>query len=107
MVTNISFIISLPHTVPLKTFSSPLFLNHTLIFNWIAASSFTPTNQIHHIPLIAYCLAYTGLPKTPNQYILTLKMATTMSAKQLDNVQHSLQLTPTCQSFTVNKRAKT
>jgi hypothetical protein len=94
MVMKTSFVTSSHHNVPLKTYSSPLFLNHMLITNWIAARSSTPANQIHHIPLTAYCLPYIRLRKVPNQYIFSQKMATTMSVKMLDNFQHSMQLIP-------------
>jgi hypothetical protein len=47
------------------------------------------TNQIRHSPLAAYFLHFTGLRKTPNKHIFTLKMATAMSVETLDNFQHS------------------
>jgi hypothetical protein len=42
--------------------------------------------------LYTQCLPYIRLPKTPDHYIFTLKMATVMFAGTLDNFQHSMRL---------------
>jgi hypothetical protein len=52
------------------------------------------TKQIGGVGERASCLLYTRLPKTPNQYTFTLKMATVMFAETLDNLQHSTRLVP-------------
>jgi hypothetical protein len=52
------------------------------------------TNQLHHIKLTGYCLPYIRLPKTTNQYMYTLKMATSVFAETSDNFQHSTRLIP-------------
>jgi hypothetical protein len=54
---------------------------------------FCSTIQHHHTLLATYCLPYIGLPKSPNHYTFTLKMATAMLAETLDNTQHSTRLT--------------
>jgi hypothetical protein len=61
---------------------------------------FRSTNQHNQIQLLAYCLPYIRLPKTPNHYRFTLKMATAMSAETMDNFQHSTQLIPESRSCT-------
>jgi hypothetical protein len=48
----------------------------------------------------AYCLPYIRLPEVPNQHVVTLKMATAVFAKTLDNFQHLMQLIPKSQSVT-------
>jgi hypothetical protein len=46
---------------------------------------FRSTNQHHQIQHFTCCLPYVRLPKTPNLYIFTLKMATAMFAETLGN----------------------
>jgi hypothetical protein len=62
----------------------------------VLASSplFRSTIQHHQIQLATYCLPYIRLPKMPNHYILTLKMATAIFAETLDNFQHWTLLIP-------------
>jgi hypothetical protein len=58
-----------------------------LFFHWIAARfSAPPISIIKSNLLPTVCLI--RLQKTPNFYILTLKMATAMFAETLDNSQH-------------------
>jgi hypothetical protein len=40
------------------------------------------------------------LPKSPNHYTFTLKMANAMFAETLYNTQHSTRLTPESRSYT-------
>jgi hypothetical protein len=70
--------------------SSP-FLNHVFVSDWIAARSSTPPIATDH-------LLYIRLPKTLNQYKLSLKMATEMFVETLDSLQHSTRLIPENQS---------
>jgi hypothetical protein len=55
---------------------------------------FCSTNQHHQTQHATYCLPYIRLPKMPNHYSFTMKMATAVFAKMLDNSQHLMQLTP-------------
>jgi hypothetical protein len=86
-VTKPSSVISSPHHVSKKNFSSPLFLEHVLISHWIAARSSAPA-----ISTIKSNSPHAA--KTPNHYIFTLKMTATMFDETLDNSQHSTQLIP-------------
>jgi hypothetical protein len=54
------------------------------------------------IPTRRQLLALYRASKKSNYYILTLKMATEMSAKTLDNFQHSTPLIPESRSYTLN-----
>jgi hypothetical protein len=49
-----------------------------------------------------YCLLYIRLPKTPNHYIFTLKMATEMFVETVGNFQHSTWLIPESWSCALN-----
>jgi hypothetical protein len=56
MVNKASFITSSPHHVFLNFFSSPLFLSHVLICNWIAARSSAPAiSTIKSNPSLIAC----------------------------------------------------
>jgi hypothetical protein len=46
-------------------------------------------------------LPHTAYPETPNHCTFTLKMGTSMFVETLDNSQHSTQLTPESQSYTL------
>jgi hypothetical protein len=50
-----------------------------------------------------YYLPHIRLPKRPNHYTFTLKMATAMFAETLDNFQHSTRLIPEGRSCTIFK----
>jgi hypothetical protein len=62
---------------------------------------FPSTNQHRQIQLATYCLPYIKLPKTPNQYILTLKMVTAMFA-ETDKFHSSTRLSSESRSCTLN-----
>jgi hypothetical protein len=55
------------------------------------------------IPLTIYHLIYIWLPRTPNQYRFTLKMATAILSEMLYNLQHSTRLIPENRSQTGSK----
>jgi hypothetical protein len=86
--TRTSLITPFPHLhAPLPLDSSPFLRS---------------TNQHHQIQLTTHSLAYIWLPKTPNLYTFTLKMANAMLVETLDNSEHSTRLIPESQSYTLN-----
>lgn len=61
------------------------------------------TNQYRQIQLTTYCLPYVKLPRTPNHYTFTLKMATAVLVETLANSQRSTQLILKSHSYTRTK----
>jgi hypothetical protein len=56
--------------------------------------SFRSAYQRHHNQFATFYLLYLKLPRTPNHYAFTLKLATTMFSETSENTQHSTWSTP-------------